>query len=129
MPGSPARRYHNLPAHRVRLIGREHDLQVARQALLGSQGRLLTLTGTGGCGKTRLALELASSVVADFPDGVWLIELAAVADQALVPATIVAALGVRERLGARRRLRVRQPSGGLAAGCVPVRRLPVRRAA
>jgi hypothetical protein len=48
---SPAKRHHNLPAHRVRLIGREHDLQVARRALLSSEGRLLTLTGTGGCGK------------------------------------------------------------------------------
>jgi hypothetical protein len=43
----------NLPAHRVRLIGRDQDLVVARQALLGAEGRLMTLTGTGGCGKTR----------------------------------------------------------------------------
>ena len=79
-----------MPAHRVRLIGREHDRDVARQALLGSEGRLLALTGTGGCGKTRLAMELALEVLADFPDAVWLIELGAVADPAL---------GIHERPG------------------------------
>jgi DNA-binding CsgD family transcriptional regulator len=73
------KRHHNLPAPRVRLIGREQDLIAARRALLGTEGRLLTLTGTGGCGKTRLALALAAEVLPHFPDGVWLVELAAVA--------------------------------------------------
>ena len=82
-----------------RLIGREQDLLVLRHALLGTEGRLLTLTGTGGCGKTRLALELAADVLSHFPDGVWLVELAAVADPALVPQAIVSALGIRERPG------------------------------
>jgi non-specific serine/threonine protein kinase len=94
-----AKRHDNLPAHRVRLVGRERDLLVARGALLGTEGRLLTLTGTGGCGKTRLALELAAGVVSHFRDGVWLVELAALADQTLVPQAIVSALGVRERAG------------------------------
>src|SRR5213593_3762517 len=99
MPRLSVKRHHNLPAHRLRLIGREQDLPVVRQALLGTEGRLLTLTGTGGCGKTRLALELASDVLSDFPNGVWLVELAAVADPTLVPQAIVSALGIRERPG------------------------------
>ena len=65
-----AQRHGNLPAHRIRLIGRERDLQDVRDALLGAEGRLLTLTGTGGCGKTRLALELAADVRPHFPEGV-----------------------------------------------------------
>jgi predicted ATPase len=92
-----ARRHHNLPAQRVRLIGREQDLAVAREALLSTPGRLLTLTGTGGCGKTRLALEVAADVLPHFPSGVGLVELAAIADAALVPQAIVSALEVRER--------------------------------
>jgi predicted ATPase len=94
-----ARRHDNLPAHRIRLIGREQDLLIARNGLLGAEGRLMTFTGTGGCGKTRLALELAADVLARFPDGVWLVELAALSDPLLVPQTIVSALGIRERPG------------------------------
>ena len=70
------RAHHNLPAHRVRLVGRTDELGALRHLLLESDGRLLTLTGAGGCGKTRLALELASSLVVEFLDGVWLVELA-----------------------------------------------------
>jgi predicted ATPase len=81
------------------LIGREQDLLVVRHALLGTEGRLLTLTGTGGCGKTRLALELASDVLSHFPNGVWLVELASVTDPTLVPQAIVSMLGIRERPG------------------------------
>ena len=92
-----AKRHHNLPAQRIRLIGREEDLRVTREALLSTDGRLLTLTGAGGCGKTRLALELASLVYPQFANGVALVELAAIADRALVPLTIASALGIRER--------------------------------
>src|SRR5436190_17384504 len=99
MPRPAVKRRHNLPAHRLRLIGRERDLQVVRHALLGAEGRLLTLTGTGGCGKTRLALELAADVLPHFSNGVWLVELASVADPALVASAIVSALGIRERPG------------------------------
>jgi predicted ATPase len=91
--------HHNLPAHRVRLIGRESDLAAARQALLGAEGRLLTFTGTGGCGKTRLAVELASSLLDVFPDGVWLVELSPLSDPDLVPQAVFSALGLREQPG------------------------------
>ncbi len=88
---------HNPPAHRVRLIGREQDLAVARQSLLAAEGRLLTLTGTGGCGKTRLALELASDLLPTFADGVWLVELGAIADPVLrQPTAIAGAAAVRD---------------------------------
>jgi non-specific serine/threonine protein kinase len=59
--------------------------------------RLLTLTGAGGCGKTRLALEVAKDLVGTYPDGVWLVELASLSDPALAPNAVAAALGVRER--------------------------------
>jgi non-specific serine/threonine protein kinase len=61
--------------------------------------RLLTLTGTGGTGKTRLALEVAADLVKEFPDGVWLFELAPIADPALVPQAIASVLGVRAQPG------------------------------
>jgi predicted ATPase len=96
VPRSSARRHHNLPAQRVRLIGRERDAQVASEALLASEGRLLTLTGAGGCGKTRLALEVASKVAGEFVNGVVLVELAAIADEALVPQAIASSVGARE---------------------------------
>ena len=55
----------------------------------------MTLTGVGGSGKTRLAIEVARRVVEQYPDGVWLVELAQVTDAALVPHRVAAALGVR----------------------------------
>src|SRR5439155_14212769 len=61
--------------------------------------RLLTLTGTGGCGKTRLALRVAGDLPESFPDGIWLVPLAALVDPALVPPAVAAALGVREAPG------------------------------
>jgi predicted ATPase/DNA-binding CsgD family transcriptional regulator len=99
VPRSRAKRRHNLPANRLRLIGREQDVVAARQALLGTSGRLLTLTGAGGCGKTRLAVELATDLLPSFADGVWLIELAPLADAELVPQAAASALGIREQPG------------------------------
>ena len=85
--------------HRVHLIGRKHDLALARTEVLESDGRLLTMTGTGGCGKTHLALGLASCLLDEFRDGVWLIELAPLADPALVPQSVLSTIGLRERSG------------------------------
>ena len=61
--------------------------------------RLLTLTGAGGCGKTRLALEVARDLVGAYPDGVWLVELAPLSDPTLVAQAVAQALGVREQPG------------------------------
>ncbi len=88
----PAR--HNLPAPLTSFLGREQDL--ARLERLLCQARLATLTGTGGTGKTRLALETGARVVGRFPDGVWLAELAGIADPGLVAAQVMLALGVRQ---------------------------------
>src|SRR3977135_3442499 len=61
--------------------------------------RLVTLTGVGGVGKTRLALEVAGRLSDEFPDGVWLFELAAVADAAAVPDAVAAVLGITQQPG------------------------------
>jgi predicted ATPase len=77
-------------------IGREREVE-ALSALLGHPGgRLLTLTGPGGVGKTRLALEVASSLRGTFPGGVAFVPLAAIRDASLVLPTVAQALGVRE---------------------------------
>ena len=85
----PAR--HNLPAPLTSFLGREQDL--ARLERLLGEARLVTLTGTGGTGKTRLALETGARVVGRFPDGVWLAELAGIADPGLVAAQVMAGAG------------------------------------
>src|SRR5262249_24760727 len=76
---------------------REQEMTEVKQLLATT--RLLTLTGSGGCGKTRLVLQVAADVLEEFPGGVWLVELAPLADPALVPQTVAAALGVREEPG------------------------------
>jgi transcriptional regulator with XRE-family HTH domain len=87
----------NLPTPLTSFVGRDHDLgQVV--ALLGA-GRLVTLTGAGGTGKTRLALHAAAQARPAYPEGVWLAELGALADPALVPAAAAAAAGVAEEAG------------------------------
>src|SRR6266542_4360462 len=78
-------------------VGRERELADVRRLL--TRTRLLTLTGPGGAGKSRLALETSHSVQASYPDGVWPVELAALADAVLVPQALARALGVRERPG------------------------------
>lgn len=88
---------HNLPAARTTFVGREQEIQEVKR-LLAMTG-LLTLTGTGGCGKTRLALEVARDLVSTYSDGVWLVELAPLSDPTLVPQAVAATLGVREQPG------------------------------
>src|SRR5712691_4755035 len=98
-PRTGARERHILPVPRSRLIGREHDAAAVRQALLESEGHLVTLTGAGGCGKTRLALQVAADLVDAYPDGVWLVELAPLADPTLVPEAVAAAFGMHHQPG------------------------------
>ena len=88
---------HNLPLAVTRFIGREEAMAAVTARLLGVEQpatRLLTLTGAGGTGKTRLALQVAAAVQKHFPDGVWLIDLAPVTDPALLPDVIADSVGV-----------------------------------
>ncbi|HEX7265012.1 MAG TPA: LuxR C-terminal-related transcriptional regulator [Candidatus Dormibacteraeota bacterium] len=84
----------NLPAELSSFVGREHQLTELRQLLRKS--RLITLTGPGGAGKTRLALRLAADVLDRYPDGVWLVDLASLNDPRLLDQTVASACGVRE---------------------------------
>ncbi len=86
---------HNLPNQITSFVGRKGEL-VEVQKLLRTTC-LLTLTGSGGCGKTRLALEVASRVLENYQDGVWLVELGSLTDQARLPQSVASALGVREQ--------------------------------
>jgi len=80
---------HNLPAHLPTLIGREEAVTTVRERLLQVDCGLLTLTGTGGSGKTRLALAVAATLLDEFPDGVLFVELASITDPALVAGATV----------------------------------------
>ncbi|MET8248109.1 BTAD domain-containing putative transcriptional regulator [Streptomyces sp. NPDC005202] len=84
---------HNLPAQATGLIGRKREIAEVEE-LLG-RSRLLTLTGAGGCGKTRLALAVAARRVDAFRDGVWFVDLAALTEPHLVPDAVAAVLGLR----------------------------------
>lgn len=92
----PATRLTNLPTPPTALIGRVHEIEQACTWLRTPAARLVTLTGPGGTGKTRLALHIGAELLDAFPDGVWLVELARLADPALVPQAIAAVLGLRE---------------------------------
>jgi predicted ATPase len=94
-----AAKRHNLPASSTRLIGREHDSATVRNLVLQVPGRLVTLTGTGGCGKTQLGLLVAADLVDAFVDGVWLVELAPLQDPHQVPSAVASVLSRRERTG------------------------------
>src|SRR5579884_1029708 len=87
----------NLPVQTTSFIGREQE--IAQLKTLFPSTRLLTLTGAGGCGKTRLALQVAADVLEEYPDGVWLVELAALSEGSLVPQSVASALGLREEPG------------------------------
>ena len=88
---------HNFPAQLTQFVGREREIAKVRQLLTTT--RLLTLTGPGGTGKTRLALQLAQAVQDYFPDDVWFVPLATVRDPQLVPNALASALGVAEEPG------------------------------
>jgi len=90
-----ARPRHNLPAPVTTLFGREDAIGAVRLAL--REARLVTLTGSGGCGKTRLALAVARALRDDAPAATWWVDLATLADQALVPSTVAQVLGLREQ--------------------------------
>jgi predicted ATPase/class 3 adenylate cyclase len=87
----------NLPQQLTTFVAREHEL--AEVAGLLGETRLLTLLGGGGFGKTRLSLQVAAKLLDDYPDGVWLVELAPVGDPRLVPQAVASMLGVKEDPG------------------------------
>jgi predicted ATPase/class 3 adenylate cyclase len=91
---SESRPSHNLPLELTSFIGRQREIAQV-QALLREQ-RLVTLTGSGGVGKTRLSIQAAGGMLVEFPDGVWYVELAPISDPELLPQTVAAALGLRE---------------------------------
>ncbi|HEX2178866.1 MAG TPA: hypothetical protein VHL54_04995 [Actinomycetota bacterium] len=88
---------HNLPTLRASFVGREHE-RSAIAALLSTTG-VVTLVGAAGVGKSRLAVQVAFDVAGDFPDGAWLVELAALTDPGLVPRAVAAAVKVAEQPG------------------------------
>ncbi len=89
-------RPHNLPLQPTSFLGREREVDEVVERLRRPDVRLLTLTGPGGTGKTRLALQAAAEVLDGFVDGVYFVPLAALADPDLVPSAIATAVGIRE---------------------------------
>jgi predicted ATPase/class 3 adenylate cyclase len=87
----------NLPAQATSFLGRDGDLVEVRKLL--RETRLLTLTGVGGVGKTRLAVQAAADAAASYKDGVWLIELAGVADPAAIAHAVASVLGIAQQQG------------------------------
>lgn len=87
----------NLPQQVTSFIGREKEMAEVKALL--KETRLLTLTGSGGCGKSRLSLQVAADVLEEYAGGVWLVELAPLADPALVPQAVASVLGVKEEAG------------------------------
>jgi non-specific serine/threonine protein kinase len=92
--GSPP---NNLPLQLSKFIGREAEMQAVQDLL--STSRLVTLTGLGGSGKTRLALEVGASQLSNYPAGVWLVDLTPLADPGLVPQAVLSSLGIAEQAG------------------------------
>jgi predicted ATPase/class 3 adenylate cyclase/DNA-binding CsgD family transcriptional regulator len=90
-------RRHNLPVQRTTLIGRREEMDTVAQ--LVKDNPLVTLTGSGGCGKTRLAIHSGAELVDGYPDGVWFADLAAVADPGAVPAQVASVFALKEGPG------------------------------
>jgi predicted ATPase len=93
--GGTGRTLGNIPLELTSFVGRHRELAEVQNAL--SSSRLVTLTGIGGVGKTRLALRIASDVRTDFPDGVWLVELGELRDESMLVDVVTAILGVRDQ--------------------------------
>jgi predicted ATPase len=89
----------NLPVPRTAFVGRQKELAAVKELLLRPDARLVTVTGPGGIGKSRLAVEVASSLDDHFPGGIHFVPLASVSDPGLIPSVIVQALGIREAGG------------------------------
>ncbi|MCY2962344.1 MAG: protein kinase [Planctomycetota bacterium] len=127
----------NIPPQLTSFIGRERERGEVRK-LLG-QNRLVTLVGPGGAGKTRLSLQVATEELDQYGDGVWMVELAPLADPALVPQTIASVLGIREaggrpiqetlaeQLGGKRLLIVLDNCEHVVAACATVANLLLKR--
>ena len=103
----------NLPQQATSFIGREKELAELKRLL--AKTRLLTLTGSGGCGKTRLSLQVAADSLERFPDGAWLVELASLADPGLVAQTVATRAGPEGRAGQANQPDARRAPQGQAA--------------
>jgi len=85
---------HNLPVQLTSFIGREREIDTVKNLL--TENRLVTLTGAGGCGKSRLAQQAARDIVSNYDDGVWLVELTPLSDEKNIPQAIASALNIKE---------------------------------
>jgi non-specific serine/threonine protein kinase len=88
---------HNLPTPRTSFVGRQREIVESKREL--AMTRLMTFTGMGGSGKTRLALEVARDLIGAYPDGVWLVELAPLSEGRLVPQAVARTMRIREQPG------------------------------
>jgi predicted ATPase/class 3 adenylate cyclase/DNA-binding CsgD family transcriptional regulator len=88
---------HNLPVQLTSFVGREAEMHEVRQLL--ADNRLVTLTGAGGAGKTRLAVEIAARIAPEYADGVWYVDLAPITHPGVVPVTVARALGLPDQPG------------------------------
>jgi predicted ATPase len=88
---------HNLPAQLTSFVGRQAEMGELRQLVAGN--RLVTLTGAGGAGKTRLAVEVASQLTTQFSDGIWYVDLAPITNPAVAPLTVARTLGLPDQTG------------------------------